>query len=486
MAILVWLGVYAAVVATGQRFNTAYLNFGWQLIPWDILSSDPIRSTWYLHIQPPMWNLLLGSSAWVSPVSDALTLQIVMAGFGILAAGSAAELARTLGFNRRGAVVVASVACLNPEVLKGAFEPTYELAIGSLLLVTLLLISRLGEVDTRGPRRVLLALACVATAVSMTRSLYHPVWTVAILVIALVATRTRISWRTTAVVFAVPLVVMGSWMIKNDVVFGRATMSSWFGMNLQRAVIPVLDLDDLEAMHADGEVSDIAMIGPFGKYALYEGAVEPCVAKHSHRAVSEPTRTTDEWSPNFNYECYLPIFDRAGRDAWAVARRHPGVWLEGRLWSLRSTDAVATTPAQSSSIVMRSLDRVFSWARLDYSGVLSTRGWGTPIYGQLTAPVDFGLVLIPVYGIVVLAGLSSFVRAIRRRNLTSAGASVLAASVTVVFTVGVGAIAELGEQARFRTMTDPLTVVVAAVVLKNLWSRGKRRRSERTPSIQLS
>jgi hypothetical protein len=221
------------------------------------------------------------------------------------------------------------------------------------------------------------------------------------------------------------------------------------------------------------------MIGPFGKYELYEDAVEPCEPAGAHRALSEPMRTTDQWSPNFNYECFLPIFERAGQDAWAVIRAHPDVWLEGRLWSLRSTASVAITPAESPSVVMRGLDQAYSWIRLDYAGVLSTRGWGTPIYGQLTAPVDFGLMLVPLYGAVALVGLVPLVRGVRRQRQPDTGPVLIVSSLTIVFTVLVGAIAELGEQARFRTMTDPLAMVIAAGVISILSRRAKIRRRPR-------
>lgn len=471
-----WLAVYAIVVATGQRFSTSYLNFGWQLIPWDVLSTNPWSSVWYLHIQPPLWNLTLGVAAWSSPLSDAVTLQILMAAFGIVAAGCAGLLAERIGFGRRTATLLAIGATVHPEVLKGAFEPTYELPVAALLLAVLAVLAgmrsqRRAESDpaTSGggsdiDRRMIL-LSVLATAVTLTRSLYHPVWAVVVIGVALWCARRRISRRAVAVAITVPLIAIGGWMAKNFVLFDQANLSSWFGMNLQRAVVPVLDLEDLETMYERGEVSDIAMIGPFGKYELYASVVEPCAPTRTHRALSEPMRTTDQWSPNFNYECYLPIFERAGQDAWAVVRAHPEVWLEGRLWSLRSTAAVAITPAESSSIVMRSLDRVYSWVRLDHAGVLSTRGWGTPIYGQLTAPVDFGLVLVPMYGLVAAAGLVPIARWVRRRPAPVSSPVLVVASLTVAFTVLVGAIAELGEQARFRTMTDPLAVIVAARVL---------------------
>jgi hypothetical protein len=477
-AALGWLAVYALVVISGQRFSTAYLNFGWQLIPWDVLTENPWSSVWYLHIQPPLWNLLLGVAAWASPLSDAVTLQVVMACFGVLAAASAALLGRRIGLGHRTSIIVAIAVTVHPEVLKGAFEPTYELAVAALLLTALALVAGLkspdslhvdsSHVDSAASTRLsvierrVVMLAVVVTAVSMTRSLYHPIWALIVIAIALWFVRRQISRRAVVAAIAIPVIVMGGWMVKNLVLFDQANLSSWFGMNLQRAVIPVLDLEDLEAMRERGDVSEIAMIGPFGKYELYEDAVEPCEPTRSHRALSEPMRTTDQWSPNFNYECYLPIFDRAGQDAWAVIRAHPEVWLEGRLWSLRSTASVAITPAESSSVVMRGLDQIYSWMRLDYAGVLSTRGWGTPIYGQLTAPVDFGLMLVPLYGAVALVGLVPLVRGVRRQRQPEAGPVLILSSLTIVFTVLVGAVAELGEQARFRTMTDPLAMVIAA------------------------
>ncbi|MEY3033622.1 MAG: hypothetical protein RLZ86_244, partial [Actinomycetota bacterium] len=58
-ATVVWFAVYVLLVVTGLEFDASYLNFGWQLVPWDVLSSDPFRSVWFLHVQPPGWNLFL-------------------------------------------------------------------------------------------------------------------------------------------------------------------------------------------------------------------------------------------------------------------------------------------------------------------------------------------------------------------------------------------------------------------------------------------
>ena len=135
------------------------------------------------------------------------------------------------------------------------------------------------------------------------------------------------------------------------------------------------------------------------------------------------------------------------------------------MWSMRATFAVATLPSESESVVMRALDTAFSILRVDMGGVLSTNGWGTPIYGQLEAGVDFGLVLIPLYAVIILVGARVMVRRLRRRTMRTNDVALLATSFTVAFTIVVGAVAELGEQARFRTMVDPLATVVGALLI---------------------
>ena len=480
-AVTVWSVVYVLLVATGVGFDTGYLNYGWQLIPWDVLTNDPWRSLWYLHVQPPGWNFFLGVPSWISPWSDRATVQALMLVVGLVVVMLAARLAERLGLGRRMAIGVSLLATLHPEVLKGAFEPNYELAVAALLLAVCLAVARLDR-DADFPR-AFVVLSIVLVVLVMTRSLYHPILVAVILVPLGLWGRRVLTRRALTVAVLVPLVVVGGWMVKNQALFGHANLSSWFGMNLQRAVIPVLDLDDLEEMYANGDVSDIAMIGPFGRYSLYESVVEPCEPSRSHRSLSEPMRTTDPVSPNFNYECFLPLFDRAGQDAWAVIRQHPEVWLEGRLWSLRTTFAVADRPGQSSSIVMRALDDAYSIARVDYRGVLSTEGWGTPIYGRLVAPTDFGLVLVPMYAALAMAGAVVGLRGWRRRAMGAGDWAIAVAAALAVFTVVVGAVAELGEQSRFRTAVDPLATVVVGVVVARLVHRVRRRRQSQAESV---
>jgi len=67
---------------------------------------------------------------------------------------------------------------------------------------------------------------------------------------------------------------------------------------------------------------------------------------------------------------------------------------------------------------------------------------------------------------VGLLGLWHIIQRLRRKVLSSTAPIYFVGSFTVAFTVIVGAIAELGEQSRFRTMVDPIvTVMFLALVL---------------------
>src|SRR5262245_47181335 len=80
-AALAALGICFAVrgllYATGTRFSTAYLTYGWQIVPAETLARDPFGSVWYLHIQPPLFNLMTGVLLRWSPFSVGITFQVV-------------------------------------------------------------------------------------------------------------------------------------------------------------------------------------------------------------------------------------------------------------------------------------------------------------------------------------------------------------------------------------------------------------------------
>ena len=70
-ALLVVVSVFAvsrlAAWAAGVRFDASILTWYWQFLDVELLRHDLARSLWYLHAQPPLFNLFLGSVLKLAP-----------------------------------------------------------------------------------------------------------------------------------------------------------------------------------------------------------------------------------------------------------------------------------------------------------------------------------------------------------------------------------------------------------------------------------
>ena len=212
-------------------------------------------------------------------------------------------------------------------------------------------------------------------------------------------------------------------------------------------------------------MSPIAAIAPFSPYDRYAPFMAPCNADHDHASVATPGG--DGVATNFNFECFIPVFDQAGADAWAVIRAHPGDYASGRWWSLRQTFVIGPDGPSSESGFVRMLDRVYSIVRVDVVVPSWSEGWGDEAYAALFGgESDLGLVPLVLYPVVIVSGCRRGWRAVRGTSSRLGPDLAWAlAAITVSWTVAAGVFGELGEQARFRAMVDPITWVLAGVVL---------------------
>jgi len=451
-----WLLVLLLVDATGNYFDATSFKNLWQLVPYENLTADPFGSVWNLHVQPPLWNLTIGIVGRWSPLPEALSFALLMAGFGFIAAVLLCDTLQRVGVAARWAALLTLFVMCAPDVLVNAFEPRYELAVTAGLVAIAWILVRGAESAARS--RWLVALSITATAVTMTRTMYHPIWLA--LLIGAFAWRWRgaVQRRSLIVSLAIPLVVVGGWMLKNEYIVGRFTLSTWTGMNLQRASIPVLSPADKQTMLAKGELSPVAAVGAFASYDYYLPAVGPCVNKWDSPVLSRLTRDGPFAIPNFNAGCFLPVFDLARHDAEAAIRAHPEAYFKGRVWSSRRWFTLEESLASSKSKPARVLHRAYRFAEVGLPGTLSMDGWSSPLLGP-TSPIYHFSVLALLCSIAVL------VVAVRRRRGSPFSDLHVYIGFLTVWTFASGVLFELGEQPRFRSMIDPLVFAFGIVAL---------------------
>lgn len=479
-----WGLIYVLAALTGQTFSTAAVESFWQFAPLPALTAHPLRSVWYLHIQPPVWNLVVGSLGRWSPLSLGRSMQLVMLASGMVLAGCVATLLVTLGMGRRTAIVITLIATANTAVLMHGFDQLYELPVAALLALLICLVARRPE---RAP--MVIVASVVATVIVMTRSLYHPTWLFVIIAVVLWAHRPTVSRRVVVAAIGIPLLVVGGWSAKNQVLFGESSLSSWTGMNLLRSVEPAVPRADIAALHQAGTISGVAVVGPFSDYASYAPVMPTCTPTHSDVVLTQQVRQPNPSSatpsppssPNFNYECYLPVFDRAGSDALALIRARPGAWFTARLWAVNNWFCVPSNSERINSPVVEALETLTNIALVAVAHPRMPSSWKAYPGWYSPHPSPISLVLIVATIVVVVAGARHLWLIIRSRATNPARSMIIALTGFITaWTFVVGVVGELGEQERFRHMIDPLVLAVAAAIVIQWWSsRGPSRLRER-------
>ena len=465
---------------SGQGYSLRPVYAGYQFVPADDLFDSPVAAVWSLHIQPPVWNLVVGVAGGWSPLGDAPTLQLVTLALGAGLAASLCALLGALGAPPRWAVGLTAVATLNAQVMLHAFEPRYDLAVATLTCLLVWTTTR-----AAGSRWTVAAPVLVATLLAATRTLYHPVWLIGVVAVVLVAHRRVLRPANVAVAVAVPLVVLGGWAIKNQVVVERPAVSTLTGMNLLRSVSPATDESALEQLTVDGEISEIWRVG-LARWAL-DG---PCLDgdRAGSAALTSATRTLppqyrtgafdDGVVPNYNARCFLVAYDQASSDAATIIREHPGAWIRGRMWAANNWFGLPEVDPAERSPLWTPLEATTRVTLLGAPHPPLPASWGAPSLWVHRTPVS--IVLVVLSGVVLVTGVRRGV-AVGRDG--AAHLPEIVAGWTVLWTVVAGVAFELGEQVRFRNAIDPLVIGLGGWLLVRFVSdRLARRRVDAEPA----
>ncbi len=444
------------------------MDYTSQLVDPDLLQDRLLESLWYLHSQPPLYNLFVGAVLRWSPVPDAASFQVVYLALGLALVAGLYDLARQVGTSRRWAVAIAVAVGCNPATVIYEHWLAYEYPVAVALVWVVALTGRWVHL---GRLRHLAALVGLAAVTVLTRSLMHPVWFLAVVVLALAARRPpRWTWQPVAVL-VLPAVAVAGVLVKNQVLFDSPAMSSWFGFNLHKVTVDSLPVHVRDRLYEQG--------------VLATGEPPDCEPDHPGIPVlAEKYKRGwrgEEQIRNWNYECLLPFFDELGSEAVAAARAEPGYAIKGVIGSFEIWAGPSTFyPGVFEN--RRQLDRLETlWRRT----AMASFAWEPPV----AVPAAWGIaVSAPQPGLhvsvtIVLATAAVAAAGVvitwqwRRRGLSPGRAVVLMGAGTVVFVTLAGTLFEHGENNRIRFVVEPLTLALAASLVLVVTGRVRRQRS---------
>jgi hypothetical protein len=213
-----WRGV-AAVVAlfatsrlgwwlAGIRFDASPVDWYWQILDLDLLRDRLAESLWFLHAQPPGFNALIGVAATLG--EPGAVLRWVFLGLGALLAVALADALRRLSWSVPEAVAAAVLLAnglpwvVTEHWLFYDFPCTVLLGLCGWALLRIADDWRLGVSVFAGS----------AAALSLIRSLFHPLWMVMALAMMVWAAPTA-ARRRAGIVAVAALLLVGGVVVKN-------------------------------------------------------------------------------------------------------------------------------------------------------------------------------------------------------------------------------------------------------------------------------
>jgi len=479
----------------GVEFDDNPLIWFWQYLDPELLRDDALRSIFYQHAQPPLWNLYLaGVTKACGDASTTCFAASFLASGLVLHLGLFGLMLR-LGVDRRIALGLALTFAFSPASILYENWLFYTQPIAALLVLAALFIARV--VAHAGRPLDLVVFATLTAAVVLTRSLFHLVWLA--FALGLVVWPLRADWRRVLACVFLPVLLCVGLYAKNAAVFGSFSSSSWMGMSLARLAIEPLPLEERKALVAAGQIGAVSLVKPFSPVDAYPPGLL-AGARHDHPALTERQKSTT--AVNFNHGAYPAIARAYLRDARTLIRHRPDVYATSvfEAWSQFAMDPALVLFLETNR------DRMGVYAGL----------WSAGFYGFMLKPLptdrpitrrDFEyemhawgwIFLMLAFGAVVIALLRGIREWTGDGGDRALGATLLFVAGTVAYVSLVGNSLELGENNRFRFMIEPFLFALIGWLLDGVLGRRSApaatkpdedgdggTRSDRTPRVPTS
>ncbi len=447
----------------GVRFDASPLGDFWQYLDPPLLRTQLLESLYYLHSQPPVYNLFLGLILKLFPGQEAVAFQVVYLGLGLTLTVAVFRIMIRLGAAVWAAVLTTLVVACSPASIlyENLLFYTYPLAVG--LVLTALFLHR--YLENRRSLDLVGFVACLALLV-LTRSMFHLAWlALAACVLALIRPA---DLRRIAIVGSLAFLLAGGPYIKNTWEFGSFTSSSWGGMSLARLTTWRLDKDERYRLVADLRLDPVSLYNPFRNLATYrQGAGFPLAGPTGIEALDQMLKTGG--SPNYNNRSYVDISRRYLSDDLYVIRNYPTVYLG----ALAEAGYTYFLPTSAHWFVRQNRAHLVWWDRV-YNHAL----YGEPVYWSDLAnpPERWNIGIFSLVGYLVVAALVLVRLWHARRHLDQLSASeatLMFAGLTLIYVSLVGNAFELGENNRFRYIVEPLFWIYIVASLSRL-RRGRK------------
>jgi hypothetical protein len=454
----------------GGTFLATPLTFAKQFLDPELLQNDLLRSLFYLHAQPPLFNFFLGSIMKISPL-PAVSFEVLFKTAGIVIPLLFFGILTTLGTNSLIAFIATLIFMFNPTLIlyENLLYYTYVEAL-CILLALFFLLQWLTST-----RLYFLILFWISLLwLGMMRSLFHPVFflitsiTLA-LYLACKAQQQRLA-KQLLLASLIVLIPISLVCVKNGYLYGFLGTSSWDGMSLWIKVNGYAP-ETLEEYYTNGIISQKALragletFKPISHYFTDDELKNiPC----HHPADCNEWKSSGK--PNYNHSGYVSLSKQLWKDALSLIAEKPQLFayytfVSYSLMLWHASDSVHALFMKNMQIV----ERVEEMYRFLYGGFLGVESKRSTHYRWWVRTYLITGLFLLFYG-------STLYLALKKRNAPSYAILTvcLFCFLIHIYTLLTSSFIEFGENNRFRFPVDPAFLVLMAgniVIWKNILIR---------------
>src|SRR6202046_3395240 len=251
----------------GVRFDARPCLYYYQFIDPELLKHRLFQSLFYLHIQPPGWNLYTGAVLKFFPTFYPSVFHSLYLLLGLGICCSIYHLMRICGVRRWLAFSLALWFIVSPGVILFENYMLYEYQVAFLLVVAAVALVHFIQ-DSRSLWAMLFFAALFGLV--LVRNIFHLAYFIAIMAALAVLSRTR--RRTVLLCGALPLLGILALYSKNWMLFGNFSGSTWMGMNMDVITVHQLTSEEARYFVHRGVISQASLLdlgSPIDLYAPY-------------------------------------------------------------------------------------------------------------------------------------------------------------------------------------------------------------------------
>ena len=448
----------------GLKFDITPPRYYYQFIDPELLQERLLESLWYLHTQPPLFNLFTGLLyQFFSPQSK--IYQLLFLALGLFFGLALYWLGLRLRLRRWVSALLAAWFMVSPATVLYENLYFYTYVVAFLLVLSALALSKFLETDNFWWG---LGFAGTVACLCLTWAIFHLFWMIAVIALLAAFHPNR---RRLVLISLVPVLIVSGWYAKNYFLFGSFGASSWAGMNLSHVTFlsPLTPQSIRDELVGQGKLSPYPVVEAFRPIENYQGLL-PVPPQRGIPVLDEHLKSTE--AINFNHPFYIALSSRMAGEAMNFISAYPGLYLasvkQGFSIYFHSSSDYLLFKERPTVRLETWWDRIFYGQMKNYAGDFKDRWKADPAY--------VGWLLVFAYGAAILYGL----KIVFSRDRTSRDQiGVVAFMVfTIIYFSAMANFLDLGENNRFRFALDPLVLVLFGMFLQNaflsLWKKSKQ------------